>query len=171
MRKKKSITCVCGGTKATFHLTDFPELIQVSSSVNHFHCRCSCGTSLIQIPFHADMGIFFKLMQARWASKCPVELYWHSCSPLVLCEIIAFCGSGKNLERKKKKGRKNVAMLLGENGESLLSLEASRLQHLYNQICEHKGQFGLVIFSTRANKPKFTKHPSPEKSSYLPKAF
>lgn len=44
-KKKKSTTCVCGGTKATFHLTDFPEQIQVSSSVHHFHCRCSCGTS------------------------------------------------------------------------------------------------------------------------------
>lgn len=57
--------------------------------------------------------------------KMPIGTYWHSCSPLVLCEIIAFCGSGRNLETKKKLRRKNVAMLLGENGESLLSLEAT----------------------------------------------
>lgn len=46
-----------------------------------------------------------------------------------------------------------------------------RLQHLCNHVCEHKGQFGSVIFSMRVNKLKSTKHASPEKSSYLPKAF
>lgn len=56
--------------------------------------------------------------------KMPIGAYWHSWSPHVPCEIIAFWGSGGNLETKKV-GRKTVAMLLGENGESLLSLEAT----------------------------------------------
>lgn len=31
-----------------------------------------------------------------------------------------------------------------------------RLQHLYNQTCEHKGQLGSVVLSVRVGKPKST---------------
>lgn len=64
-------------------------------------------------------------MQARWASKCPLDL---TDSPTVLLftvKLLLFVEVVEIQRQKAKKGRKNVAMLLDENGESLLSLEAT----------------------------------------------
>lgn len=77
--------------------------------------------------FWADT--IFTLIQAKRASKCPLEPA-DLRSPLALCRTIYFCGSGGNLG-----GKKSIPQYCWARMGCLYFFWM--LQLLYNQICEH----------------------------------
>lgn len=100
-------------------------------------------------------------MQARWASKCPLEL---TNSPTVLLFTVKLLLSVEVVEiqrQKAKKGRKVERMWQCYWMRMGSPYFLWRLQHLYNQTSERKGQLGSVILSMRVGKPKSTTTPLP----------
>lgn len=128
-------------SKATFHLTDPPEPVWISSLAHHFHCNCSSGRSdlVFQILlswyryiFYADTDTFFMLIQARWASKCLSELSDPPAVLLFFVELPLF------VEVVEIWGQKKVESMLQYCWARMGCPHCWTLQHLYNQISEHR---------------------------------